>query len=359
MSVRLLTLPRYGELGASSRLRMLQYVPALRAAGIEVDVAPLLDDGYVANLYAGKVSVVSVARSYMQRLCKLLSIRRYDVVWVEKELFPWCPALLELAMVPRHTALVIDYDDAVFHRYDAHRFRLVRALLGRKIDAVMRRADVVIAGNEYLAQRARAAACRRVEWVPTVVDLQRYPPATTERPAGPVTIGWIGSPSTASYLQMMAPAMIELGRKVNLRCIAIGARPDQVAGTPFESWEWSERAEVAMLQQMDIGIMPLPDAPWERGKCGYKLIQYMACGLPVVASPVGVNRDIVRSGETGYLAADGDAWVEALGALALDPDLRKRMGAAGRREVENQYCLQAQAPFLAAILKSLARRSRS
>jgi glycosyltransferase involved in cell wall biosynthesis len=353
--MRLSILSRYDTLGASSRLRMLQYVPALRAAGFDVDVHPLLDDRYVQGLYAGRVPKAHVARLYFRRLRQLFSNERHDVVWVEKELFPWLPAMLERALVPKRTALVLDYDDAVFHRYDEHRSAFVRALLGRKIEAVMRRADLVTAGNEYLAEYARRAGCRRVEWLPTVIDLDRYPPrpAPAQRAANaPITIGWIGSPATADYLEAVDPVLRRLRERHQVRCVAIGARGDQVSGSQFESpWTWSEDAEVAQLQQFDIGIMPLPDAPWERGKCGYKLIQYMACGLPVVASPVGANRGIVVDGDNGYLAADDRQWLDALEQLVADPALRERMGASGRRMVEQTYCLQVQAPRLADMLR--------
>lgn len=354
--IKLLILPRYGRLGASSRLRTLQYVPYLRASGFEIELLPLLGNAYLTGLYNGKFSKADVASSYMRRVHKLLSSYRYDLIWIEKELLPWLPALVELALVPRTTVLVVDYDDAVFHRYDEHRSRLVRRVLGRKIDAVMQRANVVTAGNAYLAQRARDAGCCRVEWLPTVIDLDRYPAAREEKSARPVVVGWIGSPSTAGYLEMVAPALIELGRTQPLRCVAIGARPDQLVGTPFEAWEWTEVNEVALLHQLDIGIMPLPDAPWERGKCGYKLIQYMGCTLPVVASPVGVNRDIVREGENGFLATNTGDWICALKALIDDGALRRRMGEAGRRQVEQVYCLQVQASRLANIFQDAVSR---
>lgn len=352
---RILALPRYGRLGASSRLRTLQYLPALRDAGLQVDLAPLLEDSYVTGLYSGSISTLGVTRAYLRHLQCLIFRRHYDVLWVEKELFPWLPAAIELALIPSRTALVVDYDDAVFHRYDEHRSGTVRKALGHKIDAVMRRANLVTAGNDYLAQRALDAGCKRVEWLPTVIDLKRYPAQTaTVRKAGPVVVGWIGSPSTAPYLQMVVPALVELARTHDIRCVAIGARPDQLTGTPFEAWEWTEATEVSLLQQLDIGIMPLPDAPWERGKCGYKLIQYMACSVPVVASLVGVNRDIVRVGENGFLATTMGEWMDALATLVTDPELRARLGAAGRRQVEDIYCLQAQAPRLVAMLESAA-----
>ena len=354
--MRVSILSRYDALGASSRLRMLQYVPSLRAAGFEVSVHSLLDDRYVRGLYERRVPKAHVASLYLRRLRELMAGDRPDVVWVEKELFPWLPAWFERALFPRHAALALDYDDAVFHRYDAHRRVLVRSLLGHKIDALMRRADLVTAGNEYLAERARTAGCRRVEWLPTVIDLERYPAPAPRAPDEEIVIGWIGSPATADYLRRIDPALRDLRERHHLRCVAIGVRPDQVEGSVFEPAAWSEDTEVAQLRQFDIGVMPLPDAPWERGKCGYKLIQYMACGLPVVASPVGANRAIVADGVDGLLA-DGDAqWSDALEKLIVDASLRARIGAEGRRAVEQTYSLQAQAPRLVRMLRELGAR---
>ena len=350
-------LPRYDAMGASSRLRMLQYVPALEAQGISINVKPLLDDGYVSDLYAGRISPTKVAAAYLRRARHLLRANRFDVIWLEKEVWPWLPAPFEGLCLPRSTALVADYDDAVFHRYDQHSSTIVRRLLGKKIDTLMRRADLITAGNDYLAARARQAGAARVEWLPTVIDLERYPLPPQARSNETVTIGWIGSPATAHYLHEVIPMLGALAESWSIRCVAIGARPDQVQGTPFECWRWDESTEVGLLRQLDIGIMPLPDAPWERGKCGYKLIQYMACGLPVVASPVGVNVDIVQTGENGELAGSSADWQQALTRLVESPALRHRMGAAGRRRVEAIYSVQAQAGRLADLLQSTRPRN--
>ena len=348
--MRVLMLPRYDALGASSRLRMMQYVPALQAAGIDVEVAPLLDDAYVRGLYAGSVSVSAVARSYWQRLCRVQAMKHFDVVWLEKEAWPWLPHWMELPLLRSAAKLVVDYDDAVFHRYDAHRSPVVRSILGNKIDHLMHRADMVTAGNAYLADHARAAGSQGVERLPTVIDLQRYPFVIPALDPPAVVIGWIGSPSTATYLRYVSAALQPLHAAGRVRCIAVGARADQVVGTPFEAQPWREDTEVSQLQGFDIGIMPLPDEPWERGKCGYKLIQYMACGLPVVASPVGVNTEIVAQGENGFLASGDSQWTEAINTLVADVELRQRLGSAGRRQVETTYCLQAQAPRLIEML---------
>lgn len=353
--MRLLMLPRYEQLGASSRLRMYQYIPALTAAGIEVTVSPFFRDEYVRSLYSGRRSYLEAIQSYARRIFVQLSASRFDVVWIEKELLPWFPASVE--RLRGGAAVVVDYDDAVFHSYDQHSSKLVRRLLGHRVDHVMRQADVVTAGNEYLAARAKQAGCRQVEQVPTVVDLHRYVPQSDVRPGEGVVIGWIGSPATAHYLHAISPVVQNLAARYGVRAMAVGARSDQVAGTPFEAIEWSEEAEASLISGFDIGVMPLQDALWERGKCGYKLIQYMACGLPVVASPVGVNNEIVQPGVNGYLAGGANEWEAALSSLVVDPRLRNHMGGAGRKRVENWYALQAQAPRIVEVLRKAVEGS--
>ena len=173
-----LLLSRYGRLGASSRMRFYQYLPFLESQGIHVDTAALLDDSYVRNLNSGKsTDWASILGSYVRRVRSLASSRRFDLVWVEAEVFPWLPDWAELWLSWKHIPYVVDYDDAAFHRYDLHRAVLVRWVLGRKIDRIMKQAALVVAGNSYLADRARQAGAARIEILPTVVDVSRYPAA--------------------------------------------------------------------------------------------------------------------------------------------------------------------------------------
>lgn len=351
-----LFLSRYARLGSSSRLRLYQYLPYLQEAGIDATLAPLFGDDYVRGLYGGKIAKLSVLKAYIDRLGFMLKANRFDAVWVEKEMLPWIPAWLELGLFPAKVPLIVDYDDATFHRYDQHRLTLVRGLLGRKINKVMQRADLVVAGNEYLASRARNAGATRVEILPTVVDITRYGVIIPERGGQQLpTIGWIGSPSTAHFLHLIAPALQEIVACKSARVVAVGANADQLDDLPVEVLSWTEATEVADLQGFDIGIMPLPDAPFERGKCGYKLIQYMACGKPVVASPVGVNSTIVREGVDGFLASTHQEWVSALTRLLADPALRKQMGREGRLRIENEFSLQQAAPRLIKLIESVLK----
>jgi len=346
---------RYGRLGASSRQRSLAYVPALRAAGFDVEVAPLFDDAYVERLYDGRRKPLGgVARAYGGRLARLLSRRRADVLWVEKELFPYLPPAADLLLARRFPRVVLDFDDAVFHRYDRHRSGLVRRLYSDRIDRLMRAADAVAAGSPYLAERARSAGARRVMDLPTVVDLERYVPAAEPRDGGPVRIGWIGTPRTARYLEPLSETFAGVCADGAARMILIGAGDDALRDVPgVERRAWAEDSEVRDLAACDVGVMPLPDEPFERGKCGYKLIQFHALGKPVVASPVGVNRTLIEPGVNGLLARDAQEWRDGLRALVEDAAARRAMGGEGRRRVEERYSLQAQAPRLVALFREL------
>lgn len=350
--MKLLMLSRYARLGASSRLRMMQFMPYLAASGVEVEVAPFFDDAYLEGLYGGQRAPDAALGYYVNRIGRLLRTARPDAFWLEKELLPWLPWNLERFLLPRGVALISDYDDAVFHRYDLHRRALVRTLLGRKIDRVMAASDLVLAGNPYLAGRALKAGAKRVEIVPTVVDAEAYSAVPLPADDGCLRIGWIGSPTTwEEYIAPMVPVLSELAARHDAVIRVVGAGRGVSPGPRFECFPWSEDSESQMIQGMDIGLMPLDDSPWARGKCGYKIIQYMACGVPVVASPVGVNAEIIEDGVSGLLASTESEWCTALERLLSDSDLRKRIGTAGRRRMEERYSLQVWGPRVAGLLR--------
>lgn len=357
--MKLVVLSRYTRIGASSRLRTMQYAPFLAAEGIELRFAPLFPEAYLSARHGRGAGAGLVLAAYAGRIAARPGLARADLIWLEKEALPFLPWSFERALLPRGVPIVADYDDALFHRYDLHPRPWVRWLLGRKIDRVMAAAALVTAGNPYLAERARRAGAAQVDLVPTVVDTARYALAPEPARAGPPCLGWIGSPSTwRDYMVPMLPLLGAAAEAAGARIRVVGAGPQAEAAAVITHLPWSEQDEVAQIQAMDIGLMPLADTPWARGKCGYKILQYMACGLPVIASPVGVNAEIVRHGETGFLASSPAEWREAILRLAADPALRRRMGAAGRRRVEANYSLAHWGPRLAQRLAALARASR-
>jgi hypothetical protein len=348
-----LALTRYPRQGASSRLRFLAFLPGLAASGIDVTVSPFFDERYLPALYAGRrPSPWRLFASYARRLGVLLGARHFDAVWIEKEALPWLPLAVEGALLG-DVPYVVDFDDAWFLRYRMHGKRLARALLADKLERLTARARAALVGNDVLAAWARSAGAGHVVELPTAVDLARYQPAAPH-PKGPLRIGWIGSPSSAAeYLRPLAPMLAEVTAAGWATLTVVGAEAAR-CGVEAACVPWSEDGEIEELGRFDVGIMPLTDTPWSRGKCAYKLIQYMAVGIPVIASPVGMNRQVVRHGVNGFLAETADDWKAALRTLADDPELRRRMGEAGRRIVAEEFTLEVILPRLTAVLRAAA-----
>jgi len=352
--MKVLFLTKYGTKGASSRYRSYQYIPYLKENGISITIAALFDDDYLEKLYnCGRVALPRIALYYVQRLTTILNANRFDVTWIEKELFPWLPFFLEAPLLVKLKPYVVDYDDAIFHGYDQHRFTFVRSLLGQKIDQVMKCSTLVVAGNDYLAQRAIYAGASAVEILPTVIDLKRYPLHAVPK-QDIFTVGWIGSPTTTRYISTIEQALRVFCASGKSIVRIVGGKNLSLSDVPIEILPWSEQEEFEMIKTFDVGIMPLSDSPWEHGKCGFKLIQYMACALPVIASPIGVNSTIVTDGYNGFLATSQDDWITALCKLRDNEQLRLAMGLSGRQIVEESYCLQVTAPKLLKLLSDIA-----
>jgi glycosyltransferase involved in cell wall biosynthesis len=333
--MRILILPRYTPKGASSRYRFWQFVPGLQCAGHEVEIMPLLGDGYLTELYStGRRGGRWLAAGYAARFLAALRVWQYDAVICEQEIFPFLPAAAEMFVTKLNSRFILDYDDAAHCKYE--RWPLLR----RKIARLMSAAETVVVGNNHLASYARQFT-PRVSVIPTVVDMARYPNRQETAASSTISIAWIGTPLTASFLQPLIPEFTRLQKKhPNLGFRFIGAGNFSSNGLRAETLEWSPSTEAMLLAQCDIGIMPLSDTEFTRGKCGLKLIQYMACGLPVVASPVGANCEIVEENRNGFLAANAREWFEKLDALIENAELRRRLGESGRAKVAAQYTLE-------------------
>lgn len=340
--LRVLGVTRHGVTGSASRYRWLQYVPHLESEGIDCRTESLFGDEYVTRLYAGRGrDPLAVARGYV-RLARALRNAEADVVFVEKDIFPRLPQVIEAAWRPPGVRYVVDLDDAVFHQSP------------RKFERLFRGAAAVTAGNAYLEKYAREHGASRVERLPTVVDLDKYPRVPRPVGDGPLVVGWIGAPVTSKYLRLVERPLARFAAKTGSRLRLVGAGDERLDGVPTERVPWTLAGEVDAMRPFDVGVMPLEDNPWERGKCALKLVQYMAMGIPVVASPVGANVDVVEDGKSGFLASTPEAWFDALMTLHDDPQLRGRMGRAGRARVEADFSLARTAPALARLLREVA-----
>lgn len=350
--MKILILPRYEHQAASSRYRFYQYIPHLNAEGWDVTVKPLLSNNYIKYLYdKTPLPVGEILLGYFKRIIQLLEKKKFDLIWLQQELLPWMPSIFENILVRKNIKIVADYDDAFFHRYDQNKSFLIRSLLKNKIDSVMEYADMVLAGNNYLLERAKLSN-KKVKLFPTVVDINKF------KNSNPIkdnffTIGWIGSPGTAKYLKIIEDALKEVSLDKYIRINLIGANKININGISINHIKWDKNTEVEEISKFDVGIMPLPDNPWERGKCGFKLIQYLSCNLPVIGSAVGVNREIIIDGVNGFQAKSTDEWIKYIKLLKNDKELMIKMGKNGRRIVKEKYSLQGNVVKLIGYFKEL------
>lgn len=364
--IRVLALSPIPEEGAGCRFRIAQFIPYLRSVGIDVTLRSLFTAEFF-NLVYRRGQYVRKASGFaalaLKHLASLRDLSRFDLLLLYREMLPIGPAIVERLLALRSgPPMIFDFDDAIFLPSVSEANRSIAALKQpRKVATIIRHSDRVIAGNEYLATYARRFN-DAVTVIPTVVDTTKFVPHTgssngATRPA-PI-VGWIGSPTTASYLRGLMPVLHDVQRTQPfvLRVSGVG-EPIEAPGLAIEQPSWSLVGEVELFNTCDVGVYPLADDEWARGKCGFKAIEFMACGVPVVASAVGVNREIVQDGVNGFLASTSAEWIEKLGRLLADPELRSRIGAAGRRTIVDRYSLQVHAPTLAATLRDTARVNR-
>jgi glycosyltransferase involved in cell wall biosynthesis len=354
-----LFLTKYQRQGPSSRYRVLQFLPALEREGFACDIQSLHTDAYLDALYTqGRPAPGYHAARFLRRLFALFAAVRYDAVFIQKELFPYLPPFAERMLASLGGHLIYDLDDAIFLRYERSERALVRWMLGRKVPAVIARSNVVLCGNEFLRDYA-AQYTKNAVLFPTVVDPARYG-SGANRPAERDTpvIGWIGSPETSPYLHELWRVLVRVASSHRFELLVIGDPGFTLPPIGVQAVPWSEEQEAPLLRRCDIGIMPLPDSLWAKGKCGLKLLQYMAAGLPVVTAPGGSAETIVEHGRSGLIARTDEEWAAHLVSLLDDPARGRSMGEEGRRRVRQRYSLSVWAPVMAEILGRVVRGER-
>lgn len=364
--IRLLALSPIPEEGAGCRFRVSQYIPFLESHGFEVTFSSLFTPEFFRLVYQRGNHVRKAAAFVglsLRRLQSLSAVNAYDLLLVYREIFPVGPAIVErLLALPGRPPIVFDFDDAMFLPSVSEANRLIAALkFPGKLATIVRVSDHVLAGNDYLAAYARRFN-DAVTMIPTCVDTTKFGPRSDGGPAAgqPLVVGWIGSPTTGTYIRGLTRVLQRVhARHPFVLRISGAGEPIVVAGVPTEQIQWTLNREIALFNTCDVGVYPLEDDEWAKGKCGFKAIEFMASGVPVVASAVGVNRTLIEDGKNGFLAATEDEWVDKLVRLLNDAELRRRFASAGRRTVEAGYSLHVNAPRLAATLRGVVDRSRA
>ena len=317
--------------------------------GIKVETHPFYStEGYRILYTSGNTlkKVWETLLAYGRRFRLLFNLSAYDTVLVQRSVTPLGPPIFEWLIVKvLGKQLVYDFDDAIWIP-DPGSSPLVRALKWySKVGQICRLATWVTVGNDYL-YRFASLHTNRVVLIPTVVDTTgKYLPADSSPESTIVTVGWTGSHSTLPYLNMVEDALLYLQKNEKVRIKIIADVPPTLPEVDVNFVRWKATNEVEELNKIDVGIMPLRADSWSEGKCGFKAIQFMALGIPVVASPVGVNSTIISHGANGYLASTTEEWIGALNLLVRDAQLRKVYGQAARKKIEKQYSIQAVLPL--------------
>ena len=343
------------------RFRVFQYLPYFKQAGINYKVSSFLNDHEYMDLYnTASASMVkkssALIKGTARQISQMLHVKSYDAVLIYREAILWGKPWIEKYIVECDIPLIYDFDDAIWLPVKSHLTinPFIKRLLKSqtKFDEIIRLSDHVMAGNSYLAKHA-ADFNKNVSVVPTVVDTDYYKPVDREKGQN-ISIGWIGSMSTSPYLELLNNIWGKLPDGCELRIVGGTYIPE---GIKTANIKWQLNTELSEIVLFDIGIMPLSNDEWTSGKCGLKAIQYMAMGLPVVASPVGVNTEIIQDGVNGFLAKDEKEWVEKLMLLIVNPALRKKIGAAGRKTVEEKYSVKILAPEYLRIIKDVINKN--
>ena len=350
--MRLLFVTQYGESAASSRTRVFQYVPFLKEHGHHCRIVSVVKDKHI---FGSQLSVEtnSVRKMFYYvfvvwrtLVCGVQVVshgRNSDVIFIQKVIFP---SFLRRAIKCLRAVVIFDFDDAIFTTEVQERNWLTRYKLHRNeigVPAMLKISKLAIVENEYNASFAKNHV-KNIGIITGPIDTLFYNPRQGKmaiKNESRVVLGWIGSATTLPYLLEICDILEKIGRKYsNVYLNVVGAKKIHLREMEVTSDSWSIETEVDKLMKFDIGLMPVPDNAWTRGKGGYKLLQYMSMGLPVIASPVGINIDIVSHGQDGFLASSGKEWENFLRILIENRTLRECMGERGRKKIEDKYSLQ-------------------
>ncbi|MEW6008507.1 MAG: glycosyltransferase family 4 protein [Candidatus Omnitrophota bacterium] len=347
--IRILFIVPYPTEGASNRLRVEQYLPFLKSHSMEFIVRPFASRSFFKILYKKgfyflKIYYFIIAT--INRIVDLLRVIKYDIIFIHREAFPIGPAIFEYIFATSKKPIIYDFDDAIFlPNISKSNSFMERFKMPNKISKIIRISKAVIAGNEYLGKFALKYN-QNVSIIPTPINTDAYKPKFSETSRdSEVVIGWIGTPTTVCFVYSLEGVFRRVLLKYpNVKFKIIGGEFSIPGLDKVMNENWTLREEADLLGSFDIGVMPMPDNEWTRGKCGFKVIIYMSMGIPAVCSPVGMNKEIIQDGVNGFLADSQEDWLEKLSALIEDRQLRENIGRAGRHSAEEKYSVKVNAP---------------
>jgi len=343
--INVVAFSKYSYDGPSSRYRFYNYVNSFKKENINFKINPLFNKCYFsAKNKFQKILIVllSYIKRFFQIIALLVNHKKIDLVVIEYELFPYFPAIFEYILKKRNIKYFVDYDDAIFHKYDLNKNKIIKFLLKDKIANVIKYASKVIVCNSYLENYAKKYN-NNIFKLPTVVILEKYLKTVNSIKNDDFIIGWIGSKTTSIYILDILESIKDFVKKYpNVQFNLVGFDNNLLSEKEIHECniniiKWQEETEVDNILNFDVGIMPLDDTPWSRGKCGFKLIQYMSCKKPLIASAVGVNTEIIDDGENGILIYNKNEWFNAFEKLYLNKSLREKMSSNNYERINKYY----------------------
>lgn len=352
--MKILFLVPYPTEGASNRVRVEQFLPYLESKGIRYKIRSFVNKRFYKILYLPSRYIEKIFWFIVCTINRIFDILRslgYDLVFIHREAYPFFGAVIESILFVIGKPIIYDFDDAIFLPSTSKQNIYINKFKNPgKISDIIKMSRSVIAGNNYLRDFALQFNKNTVV-IPSSVDTEKYKPVSPKADKGRLVIGWIGSNTTEAFLYDLEETFVSLSDKYkNLVIKIIGAEFRSLRLKNVMNKKWMLNEEVVDLQSVDIGIMPMPDNLWTRGKCGFKAILYMACGIPVVASPVGADLEIMDEGTNGFLACGNKEWMDKLSALIEDASLREKIGKNAREKIIKKYSLDYTAPIFYEVL---------
>jgi glycosyltransferase involved in cell wall biosynthesis len=342
----------------SQRFRIEQWKPYLEREGIKIDFYPFADEKLLRQLHKPGTQMgkaFGMLKAFARSAGNVFKSKQCDAVYIHRAICIAGPAILERVLSLSNRPIIFDFDDSIWllHTTAANRFFGWLKFPG-KTKTICRLSNHVVVGNSYLADYAREFNSK-VTVVPTSVDVERYKMSALKKTHDKIVIGWTGSSTSQTYLEMFDDVLRELIKRRDVEIRVHSDREPKLPGVPYVWRSWSAETEIEELSQFDIGIMPMPDDKWARGKCAMKALLYMAMDTPAICTAIGANRELIQHGENGLLALTKDEWLNCFEALIDNAELRMKLGTAGRQTVVKNYSAESCAAMFADVVKQVAR----